>query len=138
MNILKQITIIMFVTLIGVILNKLIPLPIPASIYGLVIMFLILWFGWLKVESVRSVSIFLIEIMPLMFISPSVMLIKTWPTVKPFALSAVIICCLSTVIVMIFSGKITQILLDKKHKPLDPTFDEGYGDDLELEIEEYE
>lgn len=136
MNILKQITIIMFVTLIGVILNKLIPLPIPASIYGLVIMFLILWFGWLRVESVRNVSIFLIEIMPIMFISPSVMLIKTWPTVKPFAVSAIVICFFSTVIVMIASGKITQIILDKKHKPLYPTFDESYGDDLEFNIDE--
>ena len=44
MKFLKQFTIILIVSFIGEILNHLIPLPVPASIYGLVIMFACLKF----------------------------------------------------------------------------------------------
>ena len=42
MKLLKQFLIILFVSFLGEILNYLIPLPIPASIYGILIMFLAL------------------------------------------------------------------------------------------------
>lgn len=115
MKILKQVTIIMFITLLGELINLLIPLPIPGSIYGLFLMFFALHFKLIKLSSVRDTSMFLIEVMPVMFIPPVVGLIDIWPEVKPIVVPALILCIVTTFIVMIASGKVTQIIIDKNN-----------------------
>ena len=65
------------ISLIGEILNKLLPLPVPASIYGMVILFAGLLSGIIKLESVKEAGSFLIEIMPVMFIPAGVGLMSS-------------------------------------------------------------
>ena len=59
----------------GELLKELLPFPVPASIYGLVLMLLALVTGIVKVEQVNDVSTFLLDVMPVMFIPASVGLI---------------------------------------------------------------
>lgn len=72
MKYLKQFLIILVISLIGELLNKLLPLPVPASIYGMVILFIGLLSGVIKLSSVKEAGSFLIEIMPVMFIPAGV------------------------------------------------------------------
>ena len=69
----------------GEILKYLLPLPIPGSIYGLGLMLLFLSLKVIKIESVREVGEFLIEIMPVMFIPAGVGLITAWGKVENHA-----------------------------------------------------
>ena len=64
MKYVKQFGIIIMISFVGEVLNYLIPIPVPASIYGMVIMLVLLTSGKLKLESVRDTAIFLIEVMP--------------------------------------------------------------------------
>ena len=82
MKYLKQFLIILVISLIGEILNKLLPLPVPASIYGMVILFAGLLSGIIKLESVKEAGSFLIEIMPVMFIPAGVGLMSSWLNLK--------------------------------------------------------
>ena len=66
----------------GEALNYLLPLPVPASIYGLVLMFLCLQLRVFRLEDVRDTALFLIEIMPLRFITPDNGLITSWGIVR--------------------------------------------------------
>ena len=68
MKYLRQFGIILAVTCVGEIMKYFIPLPIPGSIYGLILMFVLLLTKVIKVEHVKETGEFLIEIMPLMFI----------------------------------------------------------------------
>ena len=76
MKYLKQMLIIISVSLLGELLHEILPLPVPASIYGIVGMFALLYTGVLKVDQVKETSSFLIEIMPVMFIPAAVGLIS--------------------------------------------------------------
>ena len=78
MKYLRQFMIILLVSFVGELLKYAIPLPVPASIYGLVILFILLETGVLKLEAVKDTAIFLIEIMPLMFIPAGVGLMESW------------------------------------------------------------
>ncbi len=78
MKYIGQFGIILVISFVGEILNYFIPLPVPASIYGLVIMFLCLHFGIIRVGTVKGTADFLIEIMPLMFIPAAVELMTLW------------------------------------------------------------
>lgn len=68
MKILRQFGLILAITFAGEVLKALLPLPIPASIYGMVIMLVGLVSGLLRLEDVQDVGDFLIEIMPILFV----------------------------------------------------------------------
>ena len=116
MKLLKQFLIILFVSFLGEILNYLIPLPIPASIYGILIMFLALELHIIPLSSVKDVGRFLIEIMPVMFIPAAVGLLNAWNILKPNWIIYTVIMFATTFIVMILSGKVTQAVIRKGKK----------------------
>ena len=113
MKYMKQFGIIMGISFAGELLKFLIPLPIPASIYGLVIMFGALCTGILKLEHVEKTADFLVNIMPLMFIPAGVGLMKEWGALSeiwlPFAVTIVV----TTVVVMAVTGRVTQWFMRK-------------------------
>ena len=111
MKFIKQFGIILAISFIGEIMNYLIPLPVPASIYGLVLMLLCLHFGIVHIDSVKDSGKFLIEIMPLMVIPAAVGLIEAWKTIGSKIGTYLIITVLSTIFVMIVAGHTTQAFI---------------------------
>ena len=91
MKYLKQFLIILIISFIGEILKEILPLPIPASIYGMVILFVCLLTKVIKLEDVRETGKFLIEIMPVMFIPAGVGLMSSWNVLRPLILPVGII-----------------------------------------------
>ncbi len=111
MKYLRQFGIILGVSFAGEILNYLIPLPIPASIYGIIIMFTLLVTHTVKLENVKDAADFLIAIMPVMFIPAAAGIINSWYIIKPSLLAYLIITVVSTVAVMAVSGLTTQLVI---------------------------
>lgn len=116
MKYIREFGIIIVISLIGELLNYLIPLPIPSSIYGLVIMFLCLHFKIVKISDVKKTAVFLIEIMPLMFIPAAVGIIESWNIIKPNVIAYAIITIVSTVLVMAVAGRVTQWVIRHSKK----------------------
>ena len=112
----KQFTIIMLISLIGECLNNLIPLPIPASIYGVVILFLCLETKIIPLDAVRETGKFLVSLMQIMFIPATVGLIDTWDVFAPNLIAYTVIIIVSTFAVMLVSGKVTQIVISLSKK----------------------
>ena len=111
MKYLRQFVIILGVSFLGEILHEFIPLPIPASVYGLVLMLLLLQSHILKVDQVKEASEFLIEIMPVMFIPAGVGLLTSWDALKPVFIPVAVITFVTTVFVMVVTGKVTQKMI---------------------------
>lgn len=112
----KQFGIILLVSFVGEVLERFIPLPIPASIYGIVLLFLCLKLRIIPHEAVHETGKFLIEIMPLMFIPAAVGLLETWDIIAPSWLKYVAVTVHSTWVVMIVSGRITQSVIRRRQK----------------------
>lgn len=116
MNYLRQFCIILFVSFLGELLHILIPLPVPASVYGLVLMLIALCTGILKLTQVKEAADFLIEIMPVMFIPAAVGLLESWSALQSIWLPVVVITILTTVIVMAVTGRVTQRMIRRKQR----------------------
>ena len=116
MKYIRQFVIILFVSFIGEVLKYVLPLPIPASIYGLVLMFILLETKVLKVEAVQDAGKFLIEIMPMMFIPAGVGLLNAWDKLKPVLVPVIVIMFVSTIVVMGVSGKVTQTMIEAEER----------------------
>lgn len=124
MKYLRQFMIILLVSFVGELLKYVIPLPVPASIYGLVILFILLETGVLKLDAVKDTAIFLIEIMPLMFIPAGVGLIESWGDLSNMLVEVTVITVVSTVLVMGVSGKVTELVLKHSARKKGETKDE--------------
>ena len=116
MKYVKQFAIILLVSLAGELLGYLLPLPVPASIYGLVLMLFSLLTGLIRPGDVRDTACFLIEIMPLMFIPAAVGLMTSWSVIKENLLAYLVIAVVTTVAVMAVSGLVTQGVLKRNEK----------------------
>lgn len=118
MKYLRQFVIILLISFLGEILHYLIPLPVPASIYGILLMLLCLHFRVFTAEEVRETGIFLIEIMPIMFIPAAVGLMESWSVISPSLLPYIVVIIVSTIIVMAVSGLVTQKIINNSKKSI--------------------
>ncbi len=116
MKYVKQFLIILLISFIGEGLNYAIPAPIPASIYGMVILFVCLCTKIIKLDDVKDTGMFLIEIMPLMFIPAGVGLMKSWGVLKPLIVPVLVITVVSLVAVMGVSGHVSQRIIANEDK----------------------
>ena len=116
MKYLRQFFIILIASFLGEGVKTLIPLTIPASVYGLVFLFLLLCFGVVKLEQVKETADFLIEIMPVMFLPAAVGLMDSWGVLKPILLPTLLVTVAVTVLVMVVSGRITQWIIVRKDR----------------------
>ena len=113
MKYIKQLLIILIFSLAGELLQLLLPIPIHASVYGLILLFLALCTKLVRLDQIESVSQFLIDIMPILFVAPAVNLLDSWALIAPDLAPICIIVVLSTLVTFFISGALTQWLLRK-------------------------
>lgn len=116
MKYLKQVFIITMFCLAGELLAAIIPLPVPAAIYGIVLLFTALCTGLLKPSQVDETAHYLISIMPLFFVAPTVKLLSYWGVIKPALVPIVVVLLSSTVVVFAVAGIVTQLIVKRKKK----------------------
>lgn len=116
MKYLYQLGIILIFSLIGEFLHALLPLPIPTSIYGLVLLLAALQFKVIKLEQIKETGLFLVNIMPFLFISAGVGLMNSFDLLKPILIPIILITISSTIIVMVATGKTADFIIGRKSK----------------------
>ena len=114
MKYIKQLATIIMVCFAGEIIRYIVPLPVPGSIWGLVLMFILLVTGAVKLEKVETVADFLVDCMPIMFVPGGVGLMRSWSTLKSMLPAAVCSIVLVTPFIMVVTGKVTQKMIEKR------------------------
>ena len=110
----RQILLIMLFTCLGELLHTWISAPIPASIYGMVLLFLALSLKIVKVEAISEAGGFLVSILPVLFVAPLVGLMDYWSAIKDALVPIFFIILASTLLVFGLSGRVTQWLMERK------------------------
>ena len=113
MKYVKQIAIILTITFAGECLNHLLPLPVPSGVYGLFLMLAALVTGVVKLEQVEESGNFLMDTMTMMFIPATVGIVANIEQVREVLIPFVLISMISTVIVMVVTGRMAQLMMGK-------------------------
>ena len=116
MKYLRQCLIILLISLLGEALHALIPLPVPASIYGILLLFAALETKIVRVHAIREVSAFLIDIMPLLFVPAGVGLMDKWEILRPVCVPFLAIVFVTTFLVMAVAGRTTQAVIRRNER----------------------
>ena len=99
----------MLFSLLGELCHLMIPIPIPASIYGKVFLFLSLSLGLLKVEAVKEAGSFLVSLLPLLFVVPTVGLMGHWDLIRDDLFQIAILIVVTTMLTFGVSGMLTKL-----------------------------
>ena len=116
MKYLKQVALILLFSFLGEVCRYLIPLPVPASIYGMVLMFTALSLKVVKLEQVKDAGGFMTSILPVLFVAPLVSLMDCWPLLRENLLPLAVITVVTTVTTFAAAGFVTRWMMGgKKH-----------------------
>jgi holin-like protein len=110
MKYVKQFGIILLFSLAGDLCHRLLPFPIPASIYGMVLLLVCLALKWVKVEAVKETGTFLVSLLPLLFVVPTVGLMACWDLIREDILGIILVITLTTVLTFAVAGLLTKLL----------------------------
>lgn len=114
MKYILQFLIILGFTFLGEVLAYVIPFPIPAAIYGLVLMLIALSSGLLKLSQVKEASGFLISIMPVLYVPACVRILEYWGMISKNLTAIITITVVSTFLVFAVSALVTKCFTKKK------------------------
>jgi len=98
MKIFIQIGIIFFICWIAQIIEAILPFAFPASVIGMLLVFLLLLCRVLKVEYIREKADFLLGNMAFFFLPAGVSIVNYFDVLKSCALQLIVICVVSTVL----------------------------------------
>lgn len=116
MKYINQFLIIITISFIGELLSLVLPLPIPASVYGLAIMLICLFTNIIKLKQIEDVADWLILIMPVLFVPSAVSLINVGEAIKKDLLIITVVTLISTIVVMVVTGLVAQIIIKRKEQ----------------------
>ena len=92
----------------GEIVKAVLPFPIPASIYGMVLLFIALKLKIIKLEQISNVAHYFISIMLIFFIMPAVSIMDSFSLIKNHVFEILIAIIIPTILVVIVTGLVTQ------------------------------
>ena len=113
MKYIHQFLIIMAISFIGELLS-LLPLPVPASVYGLFILLICLFTGIIKLKDIEDVADWLILIMPVLFVTSAVSLMNVGDELLGDIVVIGVVLVVSTIVVMVTTGKVAQLIIERK------------------------
>ena len=116
MKIIRQIGIIFTVCWISILVEKILPFAFPASVIGMLLLFICLLTGVLKIEHIQEKADFLLENMAFFFVPAGVSIINYFDVLESTWIQLVVICVISTVVtfaVTAWSVKLTVRLLGR-------------------------
>ena len=111
MQYLKQVALVLVFSFLGEVCRAVIPLPIPASIYGMVLLFAALSLKIVKSAQVKDAGGFLTSVLPVLFVAPAVNLIDCWDQMRKAIVPLVVIVVVSTVLTFGVSGVVTKWIM---------------------------
>jgi len=110
----SQFLIIMTISLLGEVLSRLSPLPIPASVFGILLLFTALCLKIVKLEQVKEAGAFLSSILSVLFVPPVVGLLEQWAVIKDSIVLIVLLSIVTTVTTFYIAGGATQLVQDRE------------------------
>lgn len=111
MKFIKQLAIILSISFIAEVMEYLIPIPVAASIYGLLLMLAGLITKIIPLEKVEGAADFLVEIMPILFIPPTVGIMASFEALQQMLVPLCVISVVSTVLIMAVTGRVSQSII---------------------------
>lgn len=92
-------------------LSPLLPIKIPGSILGMLLLYGLLLSGTVKLKHVEDCSNAFLKHLAFFFVPPSIALIATWDLLKTHGLHLIAIIVISTLLIMAITAKLLDLMI---------------------------
>lgn len=116
MKLMKQLAVILLMTFFGELLNHIVPLPIPAAIWGMMLLFIALVTGIVKLDMVETTADYLTSLMILIFVPFGASIMVSYTDIKDYLVQIMLIITVSFFVVFFVTGKTSDFIIDMKEK----------------------
>ena len=113
---LREFMLIFTINYVGILLSKILHLPLPGTIASLLLLFLMLQFKVLKLEKIENAGNFLLLNMTIFFMTPTVKIIDSYELLEKDLFKIIVIIIVSTFLTMGITGKVVQLMIDFKER----------------------
>ncbi|EHI79423.1 hypothetical protein HMPREF9093_00296 [Fusobacterium sp. oral taxon 370 str. F0437] len=113
---LKEFMLIFSINYVGILLSKILHLPLPGTIVSLLLLFFMLQFKILKLEKIENAGNFLLLNMTIFFMPPTVKIIDSYELLEKDLFKIIVIIIVSTFLTMGITGKVVQLMIDFKER----------------------
>lgn len=113
---LREFMLIFTINYVGMLLSKILHLPLPGTILSLLLLFLMLQFKVLKLEKIENAGNFLLLNMTIFFMPPTVKIIDSYELLEKDLFKIIVIILVSTFLTMGITGKVVQLMIDFKER----------------------
>lgn len=113
---LREFMLIFTINYVGMLLSKILHLPLPGTILSLLLLFLMLQFKVLKLEKIENAGNFLLLNMTIFFMPPTVKIIDSYELLEKDLFKIIVIIIVSTFLTMGITGKVVQLMIDLKER----------------------
>lgn len=110
MKYLRQLAIILVICFIGEALNRLLNIPIPGNVIGMIILLISLLTGFIKVEAIEDITEFLLKHLAFFFVPAGIGVISSMDIIAENFLPMLAVILLSTIVVIVVTGITVQII----------------------------
>lgn len=116
-NVFQQALTLAVILLISKIIESFIPIPMPASVIGLVLLFIALCTGIVKLGQVESVGTALTNNISFLFVPAGISVINSLPILSQSPVLIILLIIISTILLLISTGFASQLLVTKSLFP---------------------
>lgn len=116
MKLLRELLIILVFYFVGEILTKLLNLPVPGNIMGMILLLILLCTNVVKLEMVDTVANFLLEHLAFFFIPAGVGLLTSLVVINDSFIRLLIVCFISTIITIAVTALVVDFMTKEKNK----------------------
>ena len=116
-NFFIQVLTIVAVLFVSKIIESFMPIPMPASVIGLVLLFIALCTGIVKLGQVETVGTALTNNIGFLFVPAGISVINSLPILKQSPILIILLIIISTLLLLICTGFASQLLVTKSLFP---------------------
>lgn len=116
-NVFQQALTLAVILLISKIIESFIPIPMPDSVIGLVLLFIALCTGIVKLGQVESVGTALTNNISFLFVPAGISVINSLPILSQSPVLIILLIIISTILLLISTGFASQLLVTKSLFP---------------------
>lgn len=116
-NVFQQALTLAVILLISKIIESFIPIPMPASVIGLVLLFIAPCTGIVKLGQVESVGTALTNNISFLFVPAGISVINSLPILSKSPVLIILLIIISTILLLISTGFASQLLVTKSLFP---------------------
>ncbi|QBD85293.1 CidA/LrgA family protein [Clostridium tetani] len=113
MKILRELGIVLLICVLGEVIHSIFKLSIPGNVVGMILLFILLYFKVIKVSMISQITNFLLDHLAFFFVPAGVGILSCMPFLKGKWLAFLVICIISTIIVIGVTGWTIQAYIRK-------------------------